>query len=173
MVEQTTTPDEARFGDVYQSRFYQFGHEIHIAGDPETPDDFLRAQDYLETITARALQHGTLWDMKPTDVVAELDYHNAWLQYETEQERKTGEKTAEYRAVTLHQLQALARRRVLAFEDTGWEVTHDYKVVTHIHSLVEQALLEQEQFEQMMATAAPEYATPIQSSPNPSDDVPF
>ncbi len=174
MVEQTTTtPDEARFGDVYQSRFYQFGQEIQMPGDPTTPDDFMRAQDYLETITARSLQRGRLWDMKPADVVAELDYQNAWHQCEVDQERKAGEYQAEYREINLKQLQALSKRRILAFEETGWEVTHDFRVVTHIHSLIEQALLEQEQFEAMMAASAPESTAPLKSLSDFSDDVPF
>ncbi len=80
---------------------------------------------------------------------------------------------AEYRAINLHNLRALSKRIVLAFEETGWEVTHDYKVVTHIDSLIEQALLEQEQFEELMAVSSPDNSTPIKSSSNPSDDVPF
>ncbi len=154
MAEQAPIPQpEERFTDPYHSRFYQFGQELQMPGDPTTPDDFMRAQDYLETITARSLQRGSLWNMKPADIVADLDYHNAWHQYEVEQERRGGDRTAEYREINLKQLQALSRRRVLAFEDTGWEVTQAYRAVRYFDQILSTAVFEQEQFEQLMATS--------------------
>ncbi len=174
MAEQAPMPQsEERFADIYVSRFLKPGSEIQVPGDPETPEDFIRAQSYLEAITAHFIEFGPVWEKTPTDVVAELSHNNVWDQFEIEQERKAGEKAAVYREITLHNLAALSKRRILAFEETGWEVTHDYKVVTHIDSLIEQALLEQAQFEQLMAVSDPEYATPILSSSNPADDVPF
>src|SRR5215212_9290410 len=117
MPEQFPKPQpEERFGDCQQSRFLQFGTEIQVEGDPSTGEDFERAHDYLETMTAHWIEFGPWWEKKPQDVVDELNYHNAWHQYEVEQERKAGEKQAAYRIINLQQLRALSKRRVLALE---------------------------------------------------------
>lgn len=174
MAEQTPMPQlDERFTDIYASRFLQPGHEIQMPGDPETPQDFARAQSYLEAITAHLIEFGQVWDKQPHEVAYELDYQNCWHQYEVELEKKSGEENAQYREITLQNLSALSKRRILAFEETGWEVTHDYRVVQHLDRLIEQALLDQEQYEALMAVSDPENTTPIQSSPNLSDDVPF
>src|SRR5688572_12116972 len=118
MSERTSsTPDKAQFGDIYQSRFYQYGTEVQLPGDPETPEDFARAQSYLETITAHFLAFGPIEEKTPFDVTYELGYHNSWHQYEVEQERKAGEKEIEYRAITLSQLRALSQRKRLALAE--------------------------------------------------------
>lgn len=140
--------------DYTQSRFLQFGNEIQLPGDPETADDFVRTQHYLETITAHCLEFGPWWEKQPQDMANELAYHNAWHHYEVEQERKAGEPKAEYREVNLHQLRALSKRRVLAFEETGWTVTQAYRVVNFFDRLIEQAAVEQEVLEQLLATPA-------------------
>lgn len=150
MTERTThTPDEARFGDIYTSRFYTYGTEIQLPNDPASPEDFARAQNYLEVITNHLIEFGPVWEKKPQDVVYELDYHNAWHQYEVEQERKAGENQAQYHAITIQQLRALSKRRVLAFEDTGWEVTHDYRVVCFFDQLIEAAAAEAEELRRL------------------------
>lgn len=173
MSERTSSiPDKVQFGDVYQSRFYQFGPEIQLPGDPETSEDFARARSYLETITHHLLAFGPVWDKQPQDVVYELDYHNAWHQYEVEQERKAGEQ-AEYREINLHNLSALSNRRVLALEETGWAVTQDYQVVRHIDNLISAAVLEQEQLEQLMAVSYPHDMTAFRSSSHQAEEAPF
>lgn len=159
MTEQAPTPQpEERFAEVDQSRFLQFSSDIHLPGDPVTAADFARAAAYLETITAHCIEFGPWWEKQPQDVVDELDYHNAWHQYEIEQERKAGEKQAEYREINVHQLRALSKRRVLAFEDTGWEVTQAYRVVCFFDKLIEEAVIQVEimQAQQSMtASSAP------------------
>ncbi len=164
---------EERFGDFEQSRFLQFGTEIHLAGDPESPEDFARAQHYLETITTHCIEFGPWWEKRPQDVVNELDYHNAWQQYEVEQERKAGEKQAEYQAITIQQLRALSKRRVLAFEETGWAVTHAYRVVRFFDQLIEAAMLEQEQLEELMAVASSEHTGSSEAPSDTAEDIPF
>src|SRR4051812_42554526 len=107
MSEQSPQPQsERRFADYQQSRFLQFGNEIQFVGDPETPEDFARAQHYLETITAHCIESGPWWEKQPQEIAAELTYHNEWHQYEVEQERKAGEKTAEYQEINLQHLHA-------------------------------------------------------------------
>ncbi len=174
MVEQTTyTPDEARFGDVYQSRFYQFGPEIQVPGDPDNPEDFARSQHYLETITDHLLEFGPVWEKTPHDIMVELHHRNAWQQYEVQQERKAGDKTAEYREITIQQLRALSKRRVLALEDSGWEVTHDYRVVCHIDNLVEKAVLEQEEIEAQIAMSQQSSEEPCMPASDQAEELPF
>ena len=144
-----------------------------IEGDPETPADFNRAFSYLETITAHWLEFGPLEEKTAWDVAYELSYHNAWHQYEVEQERKAGEQQAEYRAINLNQLQVLSKRRLLAFEETGWAVTPVYQVVQHVDALIEQAVLAQEQLEQFMAASAPEPPVVLPLSDNRAEELPF
>jgi len=145
-------PVDEYLADYEQSRFLQFGNEIQLPGDPETGDDFARAQHYLEAITAHCIEFGPWWEKQPQDMADELAYHNAWHRYEVEQERKAGEQKAEYREVNLHHLCALSKRRVLAFEETGWAVTQAYRVVNLFDRLIEQAVLEQEALEQMLVS---------------------
>lgn len=150
MAEQNHyTPDEARFGDIYTSRFYKDGIAIQLPDDPKTPEDFARAQNYLEAITNHLIEFGPVWEKKPQDIVYELDYHNAWHHYEVEQERKAGENQAEYREITIQQLRVLSKRRVLAFEETGWEATHDYRVVCFFDQLIETAVAEDEELRRL------------------------
>jgi hypothetical protein len=145
MTERALNPQpDDRFANPYESRFLQHGNEVKLSGDPETPEDFARAQNYLEAITNHLIEFGPVWEKKPQDIAYELDYHNAWHHYEIEQERKTGEVQATYHEINLKQLQALSKRRVLAFEDTGWEVTHDYRVICHFDQLTDAAVAEQE-----------------------------
>jgi len=173
MAEQPSyTPDEARFGDLYDSPHYQYGGEFRFPGDPDSPADFARAQNYLETITSHLLEFGPVWGKQPQDIVEELSYHNAWHKAEVEQEQKR-DRTVEYREINLKQLYALSTRRLLAFEETGWEVTYAYKVVTHIHSLVEQALLEQAELEPLMAASVPQNAASSASANKQGEDIPF
>jgi hypothetical protein len=164
---------EERFGDCQQSRFLQFGTEIQLVGDPESPEDFARAQHYLETITTHLLEFGPWWEKQPQDVVNELDYHNAWHQYEVEQERKAGEKQAEYRAVNLQQLRALSQRRVWALEENGWEVTQAYRVVCFFDKLIEEAVLEQEQLEQLLASLTPVPTGVLEVPADSAEDLAF
>lgn len=150
MAERTThTPDSVRFGDIYASHFYTYGTEIQLPNDPPSSEAFARAQNYLEAITNHLIEFGPVWEKKPQDIVYELDYHNAWHHYEVEQERKAGESQAEYREITIQQLRALSKRRVLAFEDTGWEVTHDYQVVCFFDQLIEAAMTQDEELHQL------------------------
>ncbi len=160
MTERTThTPDDTRFGDIYASRFYTYGTEIQLPNDPTSPEDFARAQNYLETITKHLIEFGPVWEKKPQDIAYELDYHNAWHHYEVEQERKAGENQADYREITIQQLRALSKRRVLAFEETGWEVTHDYRVVCFFDQLIETAVAENEEIRRLIESSQEEQPT--------------
>jgi hypothetical protein len=122
---------------------------LPIEGDPEIPEDFTRALIYLEHITTHFLEFGPIEEKTPFDVAYELSYHNAWHQWEVEQERKAGEKSAEYREINLKQLRALSKRRLLAKAEIG----HEDETSIFVDQLIEQAVAEEEAFERMMAPA--------------------
>jgi hypothetical protein len=173
MSEQPPRAPPERFAEIEQSRFLQFGTDIHLPGDPQSAEDFARAQSYLEMITAHCLEFGPWWEKQPQDVVDELAYHNAWHQYEVEQERQVGEQPAAYRAINVHQLRALSKRRVLAFEESGWEVTQAYRVVYFFDTLIEAAVLEQVELEHHMAVSYPEHPASFEPPSNPTEATPF
>mgnify|MGYP007071108823 CR=1 FL=1 len=62
MAERSPPPPAERFTDYQQSRFLQFGNDIQLAGDPQTPDDFARAFNYLEEITKHCIEFGPYWE---------------------------------------------------------------------------------------------------------------
>lgn len=174
MAERSPIPQpEERFANPYESRFLQHGNEVKLLGDPETPEDFARAQNYLEAITNHLIEFGPVWEKQPQDIVEELAYHNAWHKAEVEAERKAGVKQAEYREISLKQLQALSKRRILAFEETGWEVTHDYRLIAFFNDLISAAVLEQEQLEQLMAASCPQHTGSLEPSNDCPEELPF
>src|SRR5687768_15157584 len=113
MKETTPLPSSYR-----ESPHLSFDHTtIALPGDPETPAEFRRALAYLDAITAHFLEFGPLEEKTAFDVAYELSYHNAWHQYEVEQERKAGEQTATYREVNLSQLRALSQWKLQALAE--------------------------------------------------------
>lgn len=172
MVENTRQQNFTWHGR--ESPYLTFGQQaLRIEGDPETPADFSRALNYLEIITAHLLEFGPLEAKTAWDVAYELSYHNAWHQSEIEEERKAREQQAEYRAINLHQLRALSKRRVLALEEAGWALTPVYQVVHHMDTLIEQAICEQEQLEHVMAAAGRVPTARSESPMTVAEDVPF
>jgi hypothetical protein len=135
------------------SRFLIDGSEIQVPGDPDTVEDFLRAHQYLETITAHFLEFGPLEEKTPFDVAYELSYHNAWHQFEVEGERKGGKMAAEYREISLTQLQALSKRRLLALAEAGSEEDASLAVAQQLDQLIEQAVAEEEALNRLTTPA--------------------
>lgn len=157
-----------------ESPYLTFGAQaLRIEGDPETPADFARALCYLETITTHWLECGPLAEKTAWDVAYELDYHNAWHYYEVEQERRSGEPQAEYHAINLNQLQAISKRRLLALETMSRAMTPAYQIVQYVDTLIEQAVFEQEQLEQLMAASAPAHPMLLPPSNHCTEDLSF
>lgn len=150
MVEQA--PRQPPKASWYESPHLSFGQKpLPIEGDPETETGFKRAFGYLETITAHFLEFGPLEEKTPFDVAYELSHHNAWHQWEVEQERKSGEKLAEYQEINLYQLRALSKRRLLAIAELGLKDTN-YPAVEFIDTLIEQAVVDEEAFNRSMTS---------------------
>jgi hypothetical protein len=126
------------------SRFLTYGSEIQVPDDPDTVEDFLRAHQYLETITAHFLEFGPLAEKTAADVAYELDYHNRWHQYEVEQNQHAGIPAASYRAISLVHLRALSKRRLLALAEAGSEDDASLSVAQYLDQLIEQAVAEEE-----------------------------
>lgn len=94
--------------DYRESPYLRFGATSVQTGDPETPELFTQALIFLEAITDHFAEFGP-WDEKtPRDLVDELNHHNGWAQAEG--------TLSEGEEITLTQLQALSRRRLLALE---------------------------------------------------------
>lgn len=123
--------------DYRESRFLQWGNHVPLAGDPTTPEAFTSALRFLETITEHFLEFG-LWEKTPADLRYELAYHNGWRRTELEQQGKDPEATEP--AITLAHLRALSKRRLLAMDETGWNLTHYYRPVCFLDNLIEQTL---------------------------------
>jgi hypothetical protein len=129
---------------------------LPIEGDPETPEDFSRALSYLETITAHFLEFGPLEEKTPLDVEHELFYHNSWHEYEVEQERAAGDTQVEYREISLAQLRALSKRKLLALSEMGQEDNASFSVAQFFDQLLEQAITDEEALERLMTPAPTE-----------------
>jgi hypothetical protein len=88
-----------------------------------------------------------------------LSYHNAWHNYEVEQERKAGVKEAEYREISLAHLRALSKRRLMAMAGSG-EAEAVYPIARFFDQLIEQAIAEEEALNRLTRPAPHE---PIES----------
>lgn len=135
-----------RLPDYRVSDFLQYGKSEAIPGDPDTEAAFRQALRDLEAITDQLLEAGLLWEKTPADFVLLLARQNAEGRQEADRQGQP------YAETTLTQLQALSRRRLLAFDDTGWNLTHYGRVIQVMDGLIQKA-----------STAEPE--TPSPSSP--------
>jgi hypothetical protein len=135
------------------SRFLTYGMGILVSGDPDSAEDFTRAHQYLETITAHFLEFGPLEEKTPADVAYELDYHNRWHQYEVEEDQKAGLLKAIYREISLAHLRALSKRRLLALVEARKEDDASFSAAQYLDQLIEQALAEEEALNQLTTLA--------------------
>jgi hypothetical protein len=124
---------------------------------PETT----RAAHYLATITEHFLEFGPLWEKTPADLVYELDYHNAWHQFEVEQARHRGERTAAYHEVRLVDLRTLSQKNVQALAERGEHDSEAYRIAQYVEQLIAEAVSEEQEMEQRLCT------------PLDDEDVPF
>jgi len=171
MKERGSPPEDETFLDYYDSPFLTFGNDIPVAGDPETAEEFVTALSYLGLISSYFVEADEFWQKTAADVIDRLTYYNEWHKYEVEQEHKVGETSTTYREVTLHHLRALSERRVRAMEDTGWEVTQAYRRARFFHRLIEQAVTNYDEMQQLLNLAAP--AIFSSTSENEEDGIPF
>jgi len=132
-------PPPERLPDYRDSPFLHFSHDIHLPGDPETEPAFTRTRRLLESITAHFLETG-LWEKTPTDLLHALEEHNTRHRPKTGQEHQTDIPETAHQGITLANLQALSKRRILAMEDTGWHLTHLYRIALTFDRLIEKAL---------------------------------
>jgi hypothetical protein len=148
MVEQS--PSQSPKPNWRESAHLNFAQKpLPIEGDPETPEDFSRALAYLDQISAHFLEFGPVEEKTAIDIEHELAYHNSWHEYEVEQERKVGIKEAVYREISLKQLRALSKRRLLALVEAGQE---DGASV-FVDQLIEQAVTDEEALERLTTPA--------------------
>jgi hypothetical protein len=122
-----------RLPDYRISDFLQYGKSEAIPGDPDTEAAFRQALRYLEAITDQVLEAGFLWEKTPADFVMLLTSQNARGRQAAERQNQP------YTETTLARLQALSSRRLLAFEDAGWHLTHYDRVIRFMDGLIQKA----------------------------------
>lgn len=133
--------------DYQASRFLQFGNDVQLAGDPPTAETFARTLHFLETITDHFIEFG-LWEKTPADLAYELRYHNNGQR--TEAPLQNGEPVAEAPEITLANLRALSKRRLLAMDETGWNLTHFYRPLSFMDKLIEKATTAEAEIEALI-----------------------
>jgi len=116
--------------DFRLSPYLQFDAGNALPGDPATAELFTSALDFLEEYTATFEASASWVDKTAAQLLKALYKYNAASQGE---------------ALTLHHLQALSRRRLLAFEETGWNLTHYEHIVRFVGSLIDLAVAAEEQ----------------------------
>jgi hypothetical protein len=119
--------------DFRTSCWLQFGGGAPVPGDPASPELFDQTLRLLEAITDQMLASGSWLECTPADLAGALAEHNA---HSAEAAAQQGEP---YTATTLAQLQALSIRRILAFEETGWNLTAFYRPICAIDQRIAQA----------------------------------
>jgi len=131
--------------DYRDSPLLQFGSGFAFKGDPQTPEDFTQALASLEVITSHFMEDGSLWMMTAEEAARamtdELHYHNGW--------GRQG-KGETYRETTLEHLHALSQRRIQAMEETDWHLTHYYRIVCFVDTLIGQAVAAEASLERLM-----------------------
>ena len=114
--------------------YLEFGTPYQVAGDPQTAAEFARARNYLEVITSRLSDACPWQEMSSADIVDELECQNAWG---ADVARRQG---VAYQEVTLQQLRALSRRRMLMLEETSPLDLDTYQTARQVDALIDQAI---------------------------------
>lgn len=130
--------------DYGTSSFLRFGGSVAVKGDPPTPDHFAQALACLETLTDRFVEQEQ-WANLPEAWWTKLD--DAWWERTAARiTRQLNDANAERRddpgaqPITLDHLKALSERRIQAMEDTGWHLTHVYRIALTFDKLLTHAL---------------------------------
>lgn len=153
----TVKPPPDTLPDYRDSPLLHFGGDVAFRGDPPSAEGFAQALACLETLTARFVEQEqwanlpeawwtTLgddwWERTAARITRQLDDANA--------EHRTDPA---HRAVTFDHLKAFSQRRILAMEDTGWHLTHVYRIALTFDRLLTHALNADASLQQRMHQA--------------------
>jgi hypothetical protein len=127
------TPDEPDHQPDYrESRWLRFGGGPTYWGDPVTLALFTEALSFLDSLTGQFNEFGPWPLLAPIDLMEALYQHNQQAQAEG--------RLDEGEEVTLIHVLTLSRRRLQAFEETGWNLTHYDDLVRFVDGIITQTL---------------------------------
>jgi hypothetical protein len=142
--------------DYRASRWLRFGGGPAYWGDPVTSALFTEALTFLDATTSQFEEFGPWPAMPPADLMESLHQHNQSIQSEG--------RLGEGEEVTLIHVLTLSRRRLMAFEETGWNLTHYDHLARFVDGLITQAL------SNMMGAHNPGLTTAILYASLPPED---
>ena len=126
-------PDEPEnLPDYRESRWLRFGDGPTYWGDPVTWALFTEVLAFLDTLTSQFDEFGPWPVLRPADLVEALHQHNRQAQAE--------DRLGEGEEVTLLHVLTLSRRRLMACEESGWNLTHYDHLVRFVDSQITKAL---------------------------------
>lgn len=168
---------------------------LQVEGDPETPEEFAAAYDFLQVATtyfqtdfgsvASKLDKGMWWTVTAQDIEDELAHRNAWATWEALQRRQRDEE-AQSTALPLSHALAVSYRRLQALQEVGGPGRPEYPLFLHLHEQTRAARLHEAQLAQVIpinpdeprASLSPFLTTPAwklieqtQSHYNPDTDT--
>jgi hypothetical protein len=127
------TPDEPEtLPDYRASRWLRFGGGPAYWGDPVTLALFAESLAFLEAMTDRSDALGSWTALPLADLLEALYQHNQRAQAEG--------RLSEGEEVTLIHVLTLSRRRLQAFEETGWNLTHYDDLARFVDGTITQTL---------------------------------
>lgn len=118
--------------DYRASPWLHFGSEPSFYGDPISQTLFTESLAFLEALTNRFVEAEAWPQLLPNELRQALEQHNHHAQLEG--------RLPKAETVTLMHIQALSKRRLLAFEETGWHLTHYDHLVRYIDQLINHAI---------------------------------
>ena len=126
-------PDEPEtLPDYRDSHWLHFDSRPTYWGDPVTLALFAESLAFLEAMTDQFHEFGPWPLLAPIDLMEALHQHNQQAQAEG--------RLAEGEEVTLIYALTLSRRRLMAFEDTGWNLTHYDDLARFVDGTITQTL---------------------------------
>lgn len=130
--QPTTADDSESLPNYRDSRWLRFGGGPTYWGDPVTLTVFTAAHSFLDRLTSQFDEFGPWPPLQPDDLLEALHQHN--------QQAQTEGRLGEDEEVTLIHVLTLSRRRLQAFEETGWNLTHYDRLARYVDCLITQAL---------------------------------
>lgn len=145
-------------------------HARPVEGDPETPEAFAAAYEFLQVATTyfqtdyssvtSKLDKGTWWTVTAEDIEDELEHRNAWATWEVLHRRQQDEEAAST-MVTLSQALAVSYRRLQALQEVGGPQQPAYSLFLHLHEQIRAARLKEARLAQVLPIDPQEPLPPL------------
>ncbi len=132
--------------DYHASPWLCYGERTGLPDDPESPALFAQALTFLESITDQFNEAGPWPQLPDVEFLQALQQHNHQAQAKGDLPKGI--------EVTLRHVKALSQRRLLAFEETGWHLTHYEHLVRYLDQRIAQAVTGNEEEKQLTKPAS-------------------